>query len=89
MPAFATGAALTVNDASTVLSASMVTVHGSVPVHPSPDHPVKVEPGSDAGDRVTSVPEGCTATQLEPQSIPAGEPVTVPLPVPVLVTVRA
>jgi hypothetical protein len=53
----------------------------------SPLQPVKVEPGSGVAVRVTTVPLPKLAAQAVPQLIPPG-PVTVPEPVPALVTVR-
>ena len=58
----------------------MVTVQvGDVPEHP-PDHPVKVELASGVAVRSTTVP----ALKV----VPAGLLLTVPLPVPDLVTLR-
>ena len=67
----------------------IVTVQLPVPEQPSPLQPAKVD--SEAGDAVsvTEVPSANEAEQLEPQSIAAGEEVTVPEPAPDLVTVRA
>jgi hypothetical protein len=58
-----------------------------VPVHP-PLQPVKVEPGSAFAFRVIFVPWLYGTEQLEPQLIPAGELVTVPVPDPAFDTVR-
>jgi hypothetical protein len=58
----------------------IVTVQvGDVPEHP-PDHPVKVEPAAGLAVKVTAVP----ALKL----VPAGLLLTVPVPVPDLVTLR-
>jgi hypothetical protein len=66
----------------------MVTVvNRSVPVQ-SPPHPVKVEPEFGLAVRVTTVPLEKLALQAAPQSIPTGEEVTVPPPLPVTVTLR-
>jgi hypothetical protein len=65
-----------------------VMVQGPVPEHPPPDHPVKVDPDDGAAVNVTLVPSIKDALQVEPQSIPAGVLVTVPVPVPDLVTWR-
>ena len=55
----------------------------------SPLQPAKVDPAAGVGVRVTVVPEAKAAEQMVPQLIPAGEEVTVPEPVPLVVTVRA
>src|ERR1700743_2398026 len=70
----------------TVVLASSVNRHVPVPVH-RPDHPAKVVPASGAAVKTTAVPLGKLAVQLSGQSIPAGLLVTVPAPVPALVTV--
>ena len=68
------------NVAVTLLLPSMVTVHVvDVPVH-APDQPVSVEPAVGVAVNVTVVP----AVKL----VPAGELVTVPLPVPALLTLN-
>ena len=72
------------NVAVTFLSAFIVTC----PFEVSPLHPAKVEPASGVAVRVTAVPAVKLAPQVAPQSIPAGVLVTVPMPVPALVTVR-
>lgn len=59
-----------------------------VPEHP-PLHPVKLLPDAGAAVRVTVVPEVYCAEQVVPQLMPDGLLVTVPLPVPVSVTVNA
>ena len=58
------------------------------PEQPAPAHLVKVEPGAAVAVRVTVVPSWYSAVQLAPQLIPAGELVTVPLPLPPLLTLR-
>ena len=75
------------NVAVTDLSLSMVSWHGPVPVH-APDHPAKEEPGEATAVRVTGAPDGKEWEQVAPQLIAAGELVTVPEPVPALVTER-
>src|SRR5207247_9299048 len=50
--------------------------------------PLKVEPAAGAAVSVTAVPLAKLAEQVAAQLIPAGELVTVPLPVPAGVTVR-
>jgi len=54
-----------------------------VPVHPPPDQPENTEPEIAAAVSITEVPELYEAEQVAPQFIPAGEDVTVPVPVPV------
>jgi hypothetical protein len=66
----------------------MVTLQVPVPVQ-APLQPVKVEPVEAAAVRVTAVPLLKLYEQVEPQSIPTGELVTAPEPVPAFVTVRA
>jgi hypothetical protein len=73
--------------AVTDVAAVTVTTQVAVPVQ-LPLQPVKLEPPADAAVRVTTVPVVNEAEQAVPQEIPAGELVTVPLPVPDLVTVR-
>ena len=51
------------------------------------DHPAKTDPPAAVAVNVTTVPVLYIAVQSAPQLIPAGEEVTVPLPVPALVTV--
>jgi len=65
----------------------MVTEQSPVPEH-APPQPVKVEPVSAAAVRVTTAFRSKLAEQNEPQSMPGGELVTVPEPVPDLLTVR-
>jgi hypothetical protein len=57
-----------------------------VPVH-APFQPVNVEPAAGVAVKVTAVPPVKDARQVVPQEIPAGALVTVPPPVPDLVTV--
>ena len=70
--------------AVTDLIAFTVTVQVSVPEHTPPLQPVKVEPAEGEAVSVTLVPFGKANEQVEPQSMPAGLLVTVPLPAPVL-----
>ncbi|CAK0767986.1 conserved hypothetical protein [Gammaproteobacteria bacterium] len=74
--------------AVTLLAADMVTVQLPVPVQ-SPLQPAKLLPASVIAVNVTEAPLVKLAEQVEPQLIPEGELVTVPLPVPDLPTVRA
>jgi len=61
----------------------------AVPVQP-PDQPVKVEPVAAAADRVTLSLAASNAEQVVPQAMSVeATVVTVPLPVPALVTVKA
>src|SRR3989441_9625910 len=75
--------------AVTVVPAESVTTHVPVPEQPPPLQPVKVEPAAGAAVSVTAVPLVKLAEHVAPQVIPAGELVTVPLPVPALLTVSA
>jgi hypothetical protein len=59
-----------------------------VPVHPPPDQPENTEPEVAVAVSVTEVPELYKAVQVGSQFIPAGEDVTVPEPVPVLLMER-
>src|SRR5438445_3340336 len=72
--------------AMTARAALIVTLQVPVPVQ-LPLQPVKVAPAAGAGVRVTTVPVVRAVEQVAPQEIPADELVTVPLPVPDLVTV--
>jgi hypothetical protein len=53
----------------------------------SPPQPVKVQPASGVAVSVTIVPFANEVAQVAPQSIPAGELITVPVPDPAFVTV--
>ena len=72
--------------ATTERLTSVVSEHWTVPVQ-APDQPAKVEPAAGVAVRVTGVPLLKLDEQTAPQLIPAGLLVTVPLPVPALVTV--
>ena len=72
----------------TDLAAFTVKTQVDVPVQP-PDQPVKVEPVAAAAVSVTDAPELKLVEQVDPQEIPAGKLVTVPVPVPARVTVTA
>ena len=65
----------------------MVTAQEPVPLQ-SPDHPANSEPASAEAVRVTLVSTAKSWLQVEPQLMPLGELVTVPLPAPDLETVR-
>ena len=74
--------------AVTEVAALTVTVQVPAPAHPPPLQPANVEPVAAAAVKVTAVPLVYEAEHVEPQSMPAGLLVTVPLPVPALVTVK-
>src|SRR5437016_3870002 len=77
-----------VNSAVTDVSAFIVTVQAPVPEQ-APDQPVNCESGSGVAVRFTFVPGAKPAEQLEPQLIPLGLLVTVPVPDPLFDTPRA
>jgi hypothetical protein len=77
-----------VNVAVTAWATLIVTTHVPVPEQPPPLHPLKVEDPVAAAVRVTAVLYGKAYEQVEPQAIPVGLLVTVPLPVPALLTVK-
>src|SRR5213076_214342 len=79
----------TVKVAVTVVAAERVTVQAPVPEQLPPLQPVKVEPAAGVAVSVTAVPLVKLAEQVAPQLMPAGELVTVPLPVPTSLTVSA
>jgi len=72
----------------TFLAALMATVQAPVPVQ-APDQPAKVEPAAGVAVSVWDVPLLMLAEQIVPQLMPKGVLVTVPVPVPALVTVSA
>jgi len=78
----AMGDCTSVNVAVTDVAALIVTTHVPVPEQPPPLQPLNVDPAADAAVRVTAVPLVNACEQVAPQEIPAGELVTVPLPVP-------
>src|SRR5262245_57103808 len=78
----------TLNVAVTVRTAVIVTLQAAVPVQ-LPPQPANVEPVDADAVRVTTVPVVNEVVQAVPQLMPTGELVTVPLPVPDLVTVSA
>jgi hypothetical protein len=65
-----------------------VTAQAPVPVH-APLQPANAEPAAGAAARLTTAPEPKDAEQEVPQLIPVGKLVTVPMPVPDLLTFRA
>src|SRR3984957_16340247 len=71
----------------TDFAALMVTEQAPVPVH-APLQPVKVDPAAALAVSVTTVPLLKLALQVVPQLIPVGLLVTVPVPVPALVTLN-
>src|SRR5437870_1208879 len=75
--------------AVTVVAALRVTVQVPLPEQPPPLQPLKVEPAVGVAVSVTAVPLVKLAEQVAPQVMPAGRLVTVPLPVPALLTVSA
>ena len=74
--------------ALTVLSAFSVTTHVSVPPQPLPFHPPKLNGLVGVAMSVTWVPMAKLALQLDGQLMPLGLLLTVPVPVPEVVTVR-
>src|SRR5207249_4073633 len=83
-----TGAVTSSKRAVTVVLAVSVTLQVPVPKQPPPLQPVKIEPLAGVAVSVTKVPLSNEAEQVAPQLIPAGFEVTVPLPVPALLTAR-
>jgi hypothetical protein len=87
LPAIVTdNAKFMTNVAVTVCAALIVTVQLPVPVQPPPFHPVKVEFAAALADNVTLVPLAKLALQVPGQLIPVGTLVTVPDPLPAIVT---
>jgi len=73
--------------ASTVAADVIGTVQVlAVPVQPPPDQPANVDPELAAAVNTTLVPWLYVCEQSAPQVMPAGDEVTVPAPVPDLVT---
>src|SRR5207245_2717860 len=75
--------------AVTAVGPEIVTVQAAVPEQPPPLQPLKIDPESGVAVSVTAVPLVMFVVQFVPHAMPAGVLVTVPLPVPALVTVRA
>src|SRR5436853_457104 len=88
-PAFVTVSVRgTMNLADTAFAASIVTVHVvAVGVVAQPVKPANAEPAVGAAVRVTVESFGKSRVHVAPQLRPAGALVTVPAPVPVLLTV--
>jgi hypothetical protein len=84
LPARATVSAnvCSVNVAVTVVAAVIVIVHGPVPLHPPPDHPVNVEPVAGTAVSVVTSPALYVCWHVVPHAIAAGLDVTVPVPLP-------
>ena len=72
--------------AVTVVAALTVTRHGDVPVQPPPLQPANAEPLTGAAVRVTRVPIAYAWAQSDPQVMPDGLAVTVPVPPPLRTT---
>jgi hypothetical protein len=80
------GTVVCANVAVTLLAEFMVTGQVPLPLH-APPQPVNVEPPAALAVSVTGVPLLKLFEHVEPQLMPVGLDVTVPLPVPVLDTV--
>jgi hypothetical protein len=63
-------------------AALIVTSQLPIPEQPPPDQPANDDPDPAVAVNVTCVPLAKSCEQVEPQSIPAGELVTVPDPLP-------
>lgn len=63
-----------------------VTLQVPVPEHPPPLQPANIEPEDGVAVNVTTVPLENDLEQVDPQLMPEGELVTVPVPVPDLAT---
>jgi hypothetical protein len=81
------GPGFAVKFALTDFAASMVTLQAPIPLQ-APLQPANVKPESGTAVKLTTVPLAKSAEQLVPQEIPGGELATVPVPVPLFVTVR-
>ena len=88
-PSVTTAGESCVNRAVTVVAAVSVSVHVPVPEQPPPDQPANTEPGAGFAVSVTSVFSSSSAEHVAPQSIPAGEEETMPLPFPGFVMLSA
>jgi hypothetical protein len=85
-PAHGQGYVLSAKVAVTDAAAVIATTQVPVPEQPAPLQPVNVEPPDGVAVSVTEVPWPKLAEQVAPQVMPAGDEVTVPAPVPALVT---
>src|SRR5262245_41841963 len=72
--------------AVTVFEPLRTKVQSPAPAHPAPDQPVKSEPTAGVAVSVSAVPFANCREHDPPQVIPAGDEITVPEPVPALVT---
>jgi hypothetical protein len=79
----------TVKLAVTVVAALIVTTQVPVPEQPPPLQPLKVDPAAATAVNVTWVPKLNEVEHAAPQLMPAGELLTVPVPLPDPFTVRA
>jgi len=80
---------LSVKMAMTYLVEVMATLQVPVPEQSAPLQPAKVEPVAGTAERLTVVLGLKLKAQVVPQSMPAGELVTDPVPVPVMVIIKA
>src|SRR5207247_488529 len=69
-------------------AAFIVTTQLPVPLHPAPLQLPNTDPLAGTAVNVTYVPLANAALHAAPHSIPAGHRATVPLPLPVFVTIR-
>ena len=74
--------------AVTDFAALIVSVHAPAPLH-APLQPSNRAPAAGVAVNVTTAPVTYNSAQSAPQLMPAGELVTVPLPAPAFVTVKA
>jgi hypothetical protein len=79
-------AAAPLNVAVTEVLADNVITHDPVPLQ-APDHPANVDPAAGVAVRVTCVPDEKLAVQVDPQLIPPGLLLTVPVPLPAALTI--
>jgi hypothetical protein len=87
LPAFLSVSVLSLSKlAVAAWSVLMVRVQLPVPEQ-APDQPAKRDPAEAVAVRVTAVPCPKACAQVEPQLIPAGLELTVPVPLPALVSV--
>jgi hypothetical protein len=75
--------------AETLVLAFIVTLQLPIPLHAPPPQPEKPQAVAGLAVSVTCVPGAKLALQVEPQSIPAGELVTLPPGLPATETERA